>query len=141
MSKSIDSIPAIPATFAELCHQLFWPRPLRDAVDYHNAAEVVDRLALLKRRTRDQDDYLEAISTFIEKYDRDLFDEQAVQNPIQTLRFLMEGRDMTASDIGRILGNRSLGAAILRGDRAISKANAIKLAEHFKVSPALFLAV
>jgi len=114
---------------------------LRDAVDYHNAAEVVDRLALLKRRTGDQEDYLEAISTFIEKYDKELLDEQGRQNPIQTLRFLMEGHDMTASDLGRILGNRSLGAAILRGDRAVSKANAIKLAEHFKVSAALFLAV
>ena len=66
MSKSIGSIRPIPATFAELCRQIFWARPLRDAVDYHNAAEVVDRLALLKRRTRDQEDYLEAISTFIE---------------------------------------------------------------------------
>ena len=46
---------------------------------------------------------------------------------------------MTASDLGRVLGNRSLGAAILRGDRAISKANAIKLADYFKVSAALFL--
>jgi antitoxin component HigA of HigAB toxin-antitoxin module len=139
MSKSIGSIRPIPATFAELCRQIFWARPLRDAVDYHNAAEVVDRLALLKRRTRDQEDYLEAISTFIEKYDKDLLDEKAGQTPIQTLKFLMDGRDMTASDLGRVLGNRSLGAAILRGDRAISKANAIKLADYFKVSAALFL--
>jgi antitoxin component HigA of HigAB toxin-antitoxin module len=44
-----------------------------------------------------------------------------------------------ASDIGRILGSRSLGAAILRGDRQISKENALKLASHFKLNPGLFI--
>jgi HTH-type transcriptional regulator/antitoxin HigA len=139
MAKSNLSIQGIPTTFEELCRQLFWPRPLHDDVDYHNAAEVVDRLAMLKRRTKDQEDYLEAISTFIEKYDKELLDEHDTADAVETLRFLMEGHDMNASDLGRVLGNRSLGAAILRKDRTISNANAIKLGEYFKVSPSLFL--
>jgi antitoxin component HigA of HigAB toxin-antitoxin module len=139
MAKPNLSIHAIPTTFEELCRQLFWPRPLHDDVDYHNAAEVVDRLAMLKRRNKDQEDYLEAISTFIEKYDKELLDEHDTADAVETLRFLMEGHDMNASDLGRVLGNRSLGAAILRRDRTISNANAIKLGEHFGVSPSLFL--
>ena len=42
---------------------------------------------------------------------------------------------MTASDLGRLLGNRTLGAAILAGRRNLSKAHIKKLAEHFKVEP------
>jgi plasmid maintenance system antidote protein VapI len=46
---------------------------------------------------------------------------------------------MSASDLGRILGNRTLGPAIIRGDRKISKANAIKLGKYFKLNPGIFL--
>ena len=126
----------LPATFEGLC-QLHWPRPIHDAVDYNNTAEMVDRLALLRRRTRDQEDYLEALSTLIEKYDRDHFPADAA-DPIGTLKFLLEGHDMSASDLGRLLGSRTLGPAILRGQRRISRRSARKLADHFKVSPSLF---
>ena len=51
----------------------------------------------------------------------------------------MDGRGMKASNLSRVLGNRSLGSAILRGERKISKSAALKLAEHFRVSPALFI--
>jgi antitoxin component HigA of HigAB toxin-antitoxin module len=46
---------------------------------------------------------------------------------------------MTASDLGRLLGNRTLGAAILAGRRALSKTHIKKPAEHFGVEPGLFL--
>jgi antitoxin component HigA of HigAB toxin-antitoxin module len=46
---------------------------------------------------------------------------------------------MTASDLGRLLGNRALGAAILSGRRSLSKAHIKKLAGHFKVEPGLLL--
>ena len=46
---------------------------------------------------------------------------------------------MTASDLGRLLGNRTLGAAILSGQREMSKNHVKNLADHFKVDPALFL--
>jgi len=129
----------LPTTFEDLC-RLHWPRPIHDAGDYENTAEMVDRLALLAKRTEDQDDYLEALSTLIEKYDKDLFvdDERGAGAAIKTLRYLMEGQKLSASDLGRLMGNRPLGAAILRGERKISRANSQVLGNHFKVNPALF---
>ncbi len=59
--------------------------------------------------------------------------------PIEALRYLMAGRGMSASDLGRVLGNRELGAAILRGDRQLSKGNIVKLSKHLAVSAGLFL--
>ena len=46
---------------------------------------------------------------------------------------------MSASDLGRLLGNRTLGAALLAGRRNLSKAHIKKLGEHFKVESGLFL--
>lgn len=140
MRRTHTTIPiALPTKFEDLC-QFHWPRPIHDAADYENTAEVVDHLALLSRRTADQEDYLEALSTLMEKYDRDLLPDEGAERGrgIATLKYLMEGQKMTASDLGRVLGNRTLGAAILRGVRKISRANAKTLGEHFKVDAALF---
>lgn len=128
---------SLPRTFAELC-ALHLPRPITDDVEYENTVEVIDRLALLPRRTRGQEEYLETLSILIEKYDRDHLVERIADQPIARLERLMANHDMSASDLGRVLGNRSLGAAILRGDRKISRANAAKLGDHFKMSPAAF---
>ena len=139
MSRVAQNLNDLPETFDALnaMHPL---RPINDDVDLANAQELVDALAVLKKRTKDQEDYLETLSTLIEKYEAEqgVFDDNDV-SVIDVLKTLMQGHDMSASDLGRLLGNRELGAAILRGDRQLSKAHMIKLAEHFAVSPALFL--
>jgi antitoxin component HigA of HigAB toxin-antitoxin module len=83
---------------------------------------------------------LETLSALIEDYEDSRTPIQTGGlDLVQTLKYLMAGRGMSASDLGRLLGNRSLGSAILRGTRQISKANALLLAKHFRVSSALFL--
>jgi HTH-type transcriptional regulator/antitoxin HigA len=132
------SIARLPAAFAELC-ALHPPRPIHDDVDYENTAELVDQLSLQEKRTRDQDEYLETLTILIEKYDAEDFIRTQNGSPLKRLKNLLANHDMSASDLGRLLGNRSLGGAILRGDRKISKAHAIALGAYFKLSPAAFL--
>jgi len=127
-------------TFEELC-AMHLPRTIRDKVDYENTAEIVDRLAVLNRRTRGQEEYLETLTQLIEAYDNGNFQVAVSSDPLDAIRFLMDAHNLNASDIGRILGSRSLGAAILRGDRQISKENALKLASHFKLNSGLFIGV
>ena len=129
----------LPETFGELnaMHAL---RPIRDEVDYDNAVAIVDRLAVLGKPTRDQADYLETLSELVGKYD----DEHHAtkfgdRDPAEVLRYLLEANDMNASDLGDLLGNRSLGSKILRGERQLSKTHIRALADRFRVSPALFL--
>lgn len=141
MGVAVSRFDHVPKTFDQLnaAHAL---RPIQDDVDLENAMEVVDKLAAMPKRTKDQKDYLETLSTLIEKY-------EAEHDPIQTkdlsvieiIQSLMEGREMSASDLGRVLGSRELGTVILRGGRRLSKSHILKLAEHFSVSPALFLRV
>jgi hypothetical protein len=57
----------IPKTYRELVAELP-PRPIHDDVDLRNALEMIDRLAGFQLNA-DQEDYSEAISTFIEVYE------------------------------------------------------------------------
>jgi HTH-type transcriptional regulator / antitoxin HigA len=58
--------------------------------------------------------------------------------PICILEELLDQHKMSSSDLGRLLGDRSLGSRILSGKRGLSKKHVSILSEHFSVSPALF---
>jgi HTH-type transcriptional regulator/antitoxin HigA len=128
----------IPARYAGLV-ALFMPRPLHDDVDYRNALAVLDAMALLKMNA-DQEDYFEAIATFVEKYEaRHHAINNANMSPVQLIRSLMKEHDMSESDLGILLGDRSLGHRILKGERELSKAHIRTLANHFRLNPAALL--
>jgi HTH-type transcriptional regulator / antitoxin HigA len=133
-----NSFGSLPKTYAELVAALP-PRPIHDAADLANASEMIDRLAGFDLNA-DQEDYLEALSTFVEAYEAQRFpiDDSRI-SPLDALKALLAEHGMTASDLGRLLGNRTLGAAILSGRRNLSKAHIKKLADRFKVEPGLFL--
>ena len=88
----------------------------------------------------DQEDYFEAISVFVEKYESD---HHAVEirglSPVELLRYLMDEHGMNESDLGRLLGDRSLGHRVLTGQRELSKTHIRKLADRFKVSGQVFM--
>ncbi len=128
----------IPETYAELVG-LFMPRPLHDDVDYRNALSVLDAMAGFEMNA-DQEDYFDAIATFIEKYEALHHAlNGAAMTPVELLRSLMDAHGMSESDLGRLLGDRSLGHRILTGERELSKAHIRTLAEHFSLNPAALL--
>ena len=130
---------ALPTTFRDLVH-MFPPRVLRDRVDYENTQEMIDRLTSLPKLTPGQDDYLDTLGTLLHAYETEQFSINTSDvDPLDSLRGLMREHSMNASDLGRVLGHRELGTAILHGRRQLSKANILKLARHFSVSPGLFL--
>jgi antitoxin component HigA of HigAB toxin-antitoxin module len=114
------------------------PRPIHDSVDYANTMEIVMAMAGHKL-TRDQDDYLLILSETILHYDREHDEPRNRGTPHQRLQYLAKEAGMTASDLGRLLGNRGMGSVFLTGKRGLSKANIRKLVEHFKVRADYFL--
>ena len=128
----------IRETYAELVG-LFMPRPLHDEVDYRNALNVLDAMAGFEMNS-DQEDYFEAIATFVEKYEgeRHAIDDPKI-TPVELLRSLMSEHGMSESDLGRLLGDRSLGHRILSGERELSKTHIRILAEHFSLNPGALL--
>jgi antitoxin component HigA of HigAB toxin-antitoxin module len=74
------------------------------------------------------------------KIDREHHDvEMKRRDALSTLKYLMQESGMTQADLGRLLGNRALASLILNGHRQLSKTHIRKLANYFKIPPALFL--
>ncbi len=86
-----------------------------------------------------QANYLLVLIDLIERYEDDHVPHgPALHSAGEVLRYLTAQAGMTGSDLRRLLGNRQLGPALIRGDREPSKAHIAKLCELFKVSADLF---
>lgn len=128
-----------PKTYAGLC-QRYVPRPLHDASDYEAARQAIEPLlGFSERLTADQQDYLEAVSTFIEAYDQKRV-KWPKAGPLETLKFLLEQHNLTAADLSRLLGaDRSLGPKIVRGERRLTLDHVRLLAKTWHIDPGLLL--
>lgn len=128
----------LPRTYTALV-RILPPRPIHDDAELANAVEMINHLAG-RDLNPEQEDYLEALSIFVEAYEDEHYPiDTSNITPLEMLKFLLEENGMNGSDLGRLLGTRTLGPAILRGDRQLSKAHIKKLAERFKVDASLFL--
>jgi HTH-type transcriptional regulator/antitoxin HigA len=110
--------------------------------DYDLACGLLDELSVKAERelTAGESAYLDVLIDLVERYEREEFESLIPQvGPVEALRFLVSENDMSASDLGRLLGNRALGSAVLSGKRQLSKAHIVKLSARFGVSPWLFL--
>lgn len=138
-TRTARQFPALPKDYAGLC-QLQMPRPIHDAVEYANVVEVTDAMALWQEDfTADQRDYFDLLCQLLEEYDR-VHVRWPKVSPLARLRHLLAESGLSAADLSRLLGgSRNLGAMILRGERNLTLAHVRKLADHFRVSPELFI--
>src|ERR1700744_4653798 len=92
-------------------------RPIHDGTDCDNATEILDAMALHHDDfTADQADYFDVLASLVAPYEGE-HDPLLIPKPppAETLKSLLYAHEMSASDLGRILGNRELGSKILRG--------------------------
>ena len=59
--------------------------------------------------------------------------------PRQTLLHLMEARKLAQKDLWRVFGSKGITSEVVHGKRSISKTQARKLADFFRVSADLFI--
>jgi HTH-type transcriptional regulator / antitoxin HigA len=127
----------MPADYAQLV-ALFPLRPLHDEVDYDNALEVAEALVGSVNLSEDQADYLDVLTDIIQKYEARRHAVRGRGTPLDALKRMLKEQGLGGSDLGRLLGNRPLGGAILRGERQLSKTHIRILSDYFKVSTDLF---
>lgn len=116
--------------------------PIRTREDYLKARDTVDKLAVKgeEELTEAESDQLEIFSVLMEKYEDEHYPiDRPALSPIEFLALLIRESGMSPSDLGRLLGDRSLGHRILTGERKLSKAHIKILSEHFKVNAGAFL--
>ena len=140
-ARCFASYADVPKTYRELC-QLYLPRPIHDGQEEAAATEMMNALAVFVKLNADQRDYLDALTEFVDAYDKARLKEQPwpEASGLEALKHLLAEHGLTGADLSRLLGgSRNLGAMILRGDRNLTLAHVRKLAAHFKVSPELFV--
>ncbi len=78
----------LPKTYLQLVAMLP-PRPIHDDANLLNATEMIDRLAGFELNS-DQEDYLEALSTFVEAYEAERYpiDDSRI-SPLDALKALV----------------------------------------------------
>ena len=107
--------------------------------DYKKAIQILDGLAGRTDLNKDQEDFVESLSILVEAYENEHEQIRENKDPIETLKFLLEANNMNLSDLGNLLGSRSLGSLIMSRKRQLSKNHIRILSRHFSVSPNLFL--
>lgn len=118
------------------------PQAITDDVHHGNTVEMIDRLMVSGRLTKDQRLYLETLVQLVQVYeDRHHGIDTADISGIDALRQLLSDNSMSASDLGRLLGmHASMGSKILKGERSLTVGHLRKLADRFKVRAELFMA-
>jgi HTH-type transcriptional regulator/antitoxin HigA len=96
------------------------------------------RLDELTDSSREEKELAELLTVLIDEYETRRYPIPKA-SPQQTLRHLVEARDLTQKDLWKVFGSRGVASEVFHGKRAISRMQAKKLAEFFHVGVELFI--
>jgi len=114
---------------------------IKNETHLDRALEMVDEILALDRKaklTRDGGDYLSALVVLVHAYEQEHYPSEKVPG-VETLKFLMEENNLKQADLAHLFSSKSNLSEILSGKRQISKEQAKRLADHFKLSVAAFI--
>jgi len=114
------------------------PQVIHSAKEYER---LTNELLLLEEREEvgpEEQRLAELLTLLIDEYEEVRYPIRKA-NPQQTLQHLVEARGLTQKDLREIFGSKGIASEVFNGKRAISKAQARKLADFFHVSADLFI--
>lgn len=131
----------MPDDYPTLCRSVWLPRPIRDKTDHSAALAAIEPLwGHEQAMNRDQADWFEMVADLIADYEASI-EKKTKRLPVaKRLAGLLQTHDMTAADLGRLLGlEPSMGSKIINGTRQLTTAHIRKLARHFMLPADYFL--
>jgi len=119
----------------------FTPKVIETEAEHNAALAIVESLMEKggDNLSREEWTLLDLLSDLIGRFEEKIYEPMAEAAPLEVLRELMEANGLKAADLAGTLGGRSRVSEILAGKRAISKEQARRLGERFRVSPAVFI--
>ena len=108
---------------------------------YDAAMREIEELTILGDcRSTAETEYYRVLGILVADYEhRAGADRWQKLLPVEALRALMELKDVAQSQVAEALGDRAAALSILHGRREVSKSQAKKLAELFKVDAGVFI--
>lgn len=117
--------------------------PIRSDLQVETATQIVRELShpkKLKSLTNGERDYLAVLSDLLRQYTQTQFKKTEHVSAADALAFIMEENQLTQNDLAQIAGTyQSNISAFLSDKRSLSKQAALKLADHFHLSPDFFM--
>ncbi len=134
----MSAVPQInEARYAKLLAKTL-PRPIRTEEENRRMTQLLLRLDEREDLLPEEEQLAEMLTILIEDFEVKHYPLPPVP-PHEALKALMEERGLRHRDIWPVLGNKGVTSEILNGRRSISKVQAKKLAEFFRVPVELFI--
>ncbi len=115
--------------------------PIRNVKHLREAYSVIDELLNRQRRgtlTQEEEEYFDVLYSLVYSYEEVHYPIQKL-SPLETLKDLMEINGLKQADIVHLFSSKSNLSEILSGKRQISKAQARRLSDRFKMSIDAFI--
>jgi HTH-type transcriptional regulator/antitoxin HigA len=124
-------------TYGQLLRRTL-PHVIRTDEEHDRLANELVRLDEREDLSPEEQELAELLTVLIDEYEERRFPIRKA-SPQQTLRHLMEARNLTQKDLWKIFGSKGITSEVFHGKRSISKAQAKKLAAFFHVGVELFI--
>ena len=126
-------------TYADLVIKVL-PTAIQSEEEYEIMMANIDELMSVseEKLSPEEERLLETLAILVEDYEDKHYPMPEV-SPNDTLKCLIEDRELKQKDLLHIFGSSGITSEVVNGKRSISKAQAKKLAEYFKVSVELFI--
>lgn len=125
------------SVYAELLAKSL-PRPIHSGSEHARLTGMLLELDEREDLSPEEEALAEVLTLLIEDYEEKYHPLPRVP-PHESLQALMQERGLKHKDIWPVLGNKGAATEILSGRRSISKAQARRLAEFFRVPVDLFI--
>ena len=125
------------AKYQELLAE-YQPKLIKTESENEHALTSVEKLMHLPNRSPEQDAIYELLIILVEKFEREFYQPDRANNPGSMLSFLMDQRDLKASDLVGIFSSEQAVEDAMSGTEHIDQSTADRLSELFHVDRALF---
>ena len=127
-----------PTRYRELLSQVM-PVAIETEEENERMLAVVEKLMDKGEDiSAEEEALLRLLATLIQDFEEKYYQPRDA-TPLEVLRHLMEARGLKPKDLWELFGSRGIASEVLNGKRSISKTQARKLAEFFRVSTDLFI--
>lgn len=116
----------------------FTPKVIETKRENRLAIQALRELMAIENRSPEEDALLNLLGTLIDQFERKEYPTRRSE-PRETLAWLIEENGMKPAELAEVMGGRSRVSEVLSGKRKITKEQAKRLAERFRVSVELFI--
>ena len=124
-------------TYGQLLRRTL-PHVIRTEEEHDRLANELLRLDERENPSVEERELAELLTVLIDEYEERRYPIRRAE-PRQTLRHLMEARGLTQKDLWKVFGSKGITSEVFHGKRAVSKAQAKRLATFFHVGADLFI--